>query len=419
MKVKLLFLFALASFVGHPAAQAQVKILFDCTKAESAGNADWIIDADLHNMDWKPAGCTGCGGDESNPAQFPTPGQININANTPETYWNGSLSSWAVDCVKRGYAVESLPFTGQITFGSATNPQDLSNYRVFVVDEPNILFTAAEKAAIMNYVYGGGSLFMISDHDQSDRNNDGYDSPAIWNDFISGNGVHDNKTGFTFDLANFSQITSNIPNLPNDSIINGPFGTVSAVKWSNGTTMTLHSAQNTTVRGIVYKTGSSVTGSTGVMCAYARVGCGRVVAMGDSSPADDGTGDPNDQLYNGYTQDANGNHRKLLMNMMVWLAAGPCHNATATNEADEAAMPEVFPNPASDAFWVRWHTTTGKPDIEVYNSQGQYMTTGSNTTDGNGDNLVKISAAGWPSGVYFIVTRLSGQVGYKTVWIGH
>jgi hypothetical protein len=30
--------------------QTQVKILFDATKAESAGNADWIIDADLNNI---------------------------------------------------------------------------------------------------------------------------------------------------------------------------------------------------------------------------------------------------------------------------------------------------------------------------------------------------------------------------------
>ena len=29
---------------------AQIKILFDATKAETAGNADWVIDADNHNL---------------------------------------------------------------------------------------------------------------------------------------------------------------------------------------------------------------------------------------------------------------------------------------------------------------------------------------------------------------------------------
>ncbi len=62
------------------------------------------------------------------------------------------------------------------------------------------------------------------------------------------------------------------------------------------------------------------------MVAYARYGQGKVVAIGDSSPCDDGTGDSNDVLYNGYTLDANGNHQRLLMNAMVWLAP----NSTTT-----------------------------------------------------------------------------------------
>jgi hypothetical protein len=31
-------------------SKAQIKILFDATKAEMAGNGDWVIDADLHNL---------------------------------------------------------------------------------------------------------------------------------------------------------------------------------------------------------------------------------------------------------------------------------------------------------------------------------------------------------------------------------
>ncbi|MFY0108250.1 hypothetical protein ABTP98_19440, partial [Acinetobacter baumannii] len=89
-----------------------------------------------------------------------------------------------------------------ISYGNTANPQDLSYYSVFVVDEPNIIFTAAEKTAILRFVQNGGGLFMISDHDISDRNNDGYDSPDIWNDLMQNNSVQANPFGFTVNLDN-------------------------------------------------------------------------------------------------------------------------------------------------------------------------------------------------------------------------
>lgn len=33
-----------------PVHSQTVKILFDATKAESEGNADWVVDADLNNL---------------------------------------------------------------------------------------------------------------------------------------------------------------------------------------------------------------------------------------------------------------------------------------------------------------------------------------------------------------------------------
>ena len=183
----------------------QKKILFDNTHAETAGSGDWCIDSDLQNMTWYAAGQTGTGGSyyHANPQQYPTPTQTAVTSSTAETYWNGALSHWAIDCVNKGYWVETLPYTGHITYGS-TNTQDLSKYDVFIVDEPNILFTTAEKTAIMNFVKNGGSLFMISDHTGSDRNNDGYDSPAIWNDLITNNSVQNNALGFKFELQKLS-----------------------------------------------------------------------------------------------------------------------------------------------------------------------------------------------------------------------
>lgn len=330
-----ILLFVLFIFRSDDSISQSIKILFDASKAEAAGNADWVIDASSRNLGFSTGPAILNGGNESNAQRIPSPAQSGITASTAETYWDGGLSYWGIDCVNRNYIVESLPYNGSITYGNSSNLQDLSNYDVFIVCEPNILFTAAQKTAILTFVQNGGGLFMVADHTISDRNNDGEDSPFIWNDLMTNNTVQNNPFGMSFDLVDFSQTTSNIPNLPNDSILHGPAGNVTQVQFAGGTSLTLSPAQNSSVKGVVYKTGSSF-GNTNVMCAYARFGSGKVAAIGDSSPCDDGTGDPNDGLFFGYTQDAGGNHRKLLMNMTIWLAT---QNTIAPPTADFFASP--------------------------------------------------------------------------------
>src|SRR5689334_7278071 len=79
-----------------------------------------------------------------------------------ETSWTGAISAWGVALQRTGsYSLATLPSTGKITYGDSTNAQDLSNYDEFVLPEPNILFTAAEKTAIMKFVQAGGGLFMV------------------------------------------------------------------------------------------------------------------------------------------------------------------------------------------------------------------------------------------------------------------
>ena len=316
MKNILLFAILITSLNSN----AQIKILFDATKAESAGNADWVIDADSHNLGFSSGPAIVGAGNESNPQRIPTPLQSNITTTTPETYWDGGLSSWGIDCVKQGYTVETLPYNGQITYGVASNVQDLSHYKVFVIDEPNILFTASEKTAIITFVQNGGGLCIISDHTISDRNNDGIDSPQVLNDLISNNTVQNNPFGIAFDYVDISQTSSAVANLLTNPILHGTAGNVTQVKWTNGTTMTLNTTQNSSATGLVYKTGSNTTGAANVLCASATYQNGKVVAIGDSSIADDGTGDSGDTLYDGYITDANGNHQKLLMNAIIWLA---------------------------------------------------------------------------------------------------
>ncbi|GAB4094146.1 hypothetical protein [Flaviaesturariibacter terrae] len=374
---------------------AQTRILFDASKAESAGNADWVIDADLHNLDWNPTGATGSGSlyTASNPQQIPTPAQSGVGANTAETYWEGALSAWAVDCAKQGYVVESLPYNGQITFNNAGNPQDLSRYKVFVVDEPNIRFSASEKTAILQWVAAGGGLFMISDHDQSDRNNDGWDSPAIWNDLMSSNGIAANPFGISFDLASFSETSGNVQAAATDSIIHGTWGNVTSVKWSSGTSMTLSSSANPTVKGVVFRSGSSA-GNSNVLVAYARYGAGKVAAIGDSSPTDDGSGNPACNLYNGYFTDAAGNHQRLLMNATVWLARAGSVSTAVPDLRTDASL-----HISAGRGFVRLQSDRQLPACRLYDGLGRLLATrpaggASATFEGLRPGIYWIQAAG-------------------------
>lgn len=402
----LLLLFVLSMILRT--APAQIKILFDASKAETAGNADWVIDADLHNLVYNSNGTVSVSGtsNQSNAQRTPTPAQSGITAATAETYWSGGLSYWGVDCVKKGYAVETLPYNGIISYGNASNPQDLSNYKVFIVCEPNMVFTMTEKQAILNFVQNGGGLFMIADHTISDRNNDGWDSPEIWNDLMTNNGMVNNPFGISFDLADFSETSSNIA-LPADSIINGSMGAASQIKWSGGTSITINTSANSSAKGVVYKTGSSFN-STNIMVAKARYGSGKIVAFGDSSPCDDGTGDPNDNLFNGYTGDVGVNHQRILMNATIWLATA--NIVTGINDiVQQGNALTVFPNPVRGAASIHFTlSSVSDVDITMSDVSGKLLRKYSLGRHLPGLHQQMINCAGLAPGVYFLRVKMLG-----------
>lgn len=274
------------------------KILFDASHGETAGNADWVIDSD-----------------NTIPQRTPTPAASLINSSTLETYWTGALSSWGIGLVKRGYSVETLSPGISITYGNTTNTQDLSNCNVFVVDEPNKVFTASEKIAILNFVNAGGGLCMISDHTNSDRDKDGWDSPAIWNDLMSNNTQKANPFGFTIDLLDFSGNSTNLLT-GIQPILKGTEGTVSSLSFFNGTSATMQPNSNNTVKGLIW-TGTSTQNNSNVICLTSTYGLGRVFFIGDSSPADDGTGFLGNNLYPNWNTYS---HSILLLNATYWLA---------------------------------------------------------------------------------------------------
>lgn len=291
----LVALFGLTNSITSKAAS----FLFDATHAETAGNADWVIDSD------------------SGPQRFPTPDQSTVTASTPEDYWRGAISAWGIDLVKRGHHVETLPNGGTITYQNASNTQDLSHYQVFVVDEPNKIFTATEKAAIINFVRNGGSLFMVSDHEGSDRNGDGKDSIEIWNDLFANNTVQAAPFGIVFNVDNITPNHESADSSPGNPVTHGAAGTITQFQYVEGTSLTIDTGANASVRGAVWASSSHT--NSNVMVAYGTFGAGKFVAIGDSSPLDDGTGSTADTLFDGW-DDGNGDNGKLVINASLWLA---------------------------------------------------------------------------------------------------
>lgn len=419
MKILKTYLFFLI-FFSAVSSIAQNKILFDASKAEMAGSADWIIDADLFNINFTSSGTLVLsGGNESNPQKIPTPAQSGISSSTTEDYWDGAISAWAVDCVKQGYVVETLPYNGAITYGNSNNLQDLSNYKVFVVPEPNILFTAAEKTAIMNFISNGGGLFLISDHAGADRNNDGFDSPMIWNDFMSTNSVQNNPFGIQFNLVGspngISETTTKVATLPTDPILHGIAGNVTKLKFSGGDSMTLNTSQNPNTKGLVYKNSSTNSGLNNVFCASTTFNSGKVVAIGDSSPFDDNTGDPNDTLYDGYNDPTMaGNHQNLIMNATIWLMTPTLKN---NDNFFDATHFTIAPNPIQDkqihftfALDANQNTT-----VALYDTLGRLVTEQTQNNLNTGVNYQSLDASNLQSGLY--ICKLTTATSSKSLQV--
>ncbi|WP_405476511.1 hydrolase [Streptomyces canus] len=278
-----------------PAAAATPhRILFDNAHAETAGNADWIVSTSQPD----PLG------QDSSPSA--------------ESDWTGALSSWGVALQKTGdYSLKTA--TSALTYGGSS-ATDLSNFDTLVLPEPNTLFTTAEKTAIMTFVKNGGGLFMISDHTGADRNNDGEDAVEILNDLMTDNSV-DSTDPFGFSIDSLS-ISSDYPSAISDSsnpVLHGSFGTVTKSLIASGTTATLKPADNSAVKGLLYRTGYS--GNTGAFFATSTFGSGRVALWGDSSPMDDGTGQSGNTLYDGWN-DSGATNAALALNATEWLAGG-------------------------------------------------------------------------------------------------
>jgi len=305
----LIFTVAIALLVSPSLFAQQKSVLFDAGHAQTAGNADWTLDEDS------------CGIAQ----RYPTPDQAGITSSTAETYWSGGHSAMGVDLVKKGFHVESLPTGARISYNDATNPQDLKNYNVFVVPEPNVRFTTAEVTAIRSFVQNGGGLLMIADHAGADRNSDGWEPPEIFNDLmgspsifgITYNALSTDKTGGWFDDhpdVNYTNDTSS------PIIWTGPYGSPSSTKG-----LGLFGSTSMTISGAavahIWKTGVAKGSTSLVTFATSTYGTGRVAGVGDSSITEDATNGCGHTTYLGYN-DPSYDNGLLIANAVAWLANG-------------------------------------------------------------------------------------------------
>jgi hypothetical protein len=309
----------------------QKTILFDAAHAQTAGNADWTLDEDT------------CGTAQ----RYPTPDQAGVTSSTAETYWSGGFSAMGVDLVKKGFHVESLPVGARISYGDTTNAQDLKNYNVFVIPEPNIAFTSTEITAIRNFVQNGGGLFMISDHAGADRNNDGIDAAGVFNQIVGSPSVF----GITFNDNSSDTAFGWFDNHPDDNyttdttspiVFTGAFGNPVAGKGLGlfgSTSMTISGA----AKAHVWKTGVAKGSTTGVTFATSTYGTGRVAAVGDSSTGEDATNSCSHTTYLGYN-DTSYNNGLIYANAVAWLASG-----TASGGGDTTAPTVSITAPAAGA----------------------------------------------------------------------
>jgi hypothetical protein len=421
-RIYIVFLMVLVTFnLSKAQVKTQIKILFDATEGQSAGStADWVIDADKADIEYNGTGGRPqvvSGGYHDDPQQLPTPAQSGVTSTTVETYWDGGNSAWAIDMVKKGYEVETLTAFDSITYGNASHAQDLSNYKVFIINEPQFQFSTHAKEALMNFVKNGGGLFIISDHTGASRTNNGWDSPMVWDDFFENNPVKDTAFGFLFNHEDVSPNSTKINTSSTDSIIHGLMGTSKGMEWHDGTTATLFPTRNASITGDVF---SGSIGDTGVMCGHGRYGHGRFAFIGDSSPTDDGTTtNTHCSLSNGWTGDPNGEEEITIVNATIWLASSSTITAVKNNSVIPIKF-EVYPNPLNNSGHIKYILDeAGMVSIAMYDITGKLIKKVFSGQAEQGLQNVYFNSNNVSEGIYFLRLESDHLVQTQKVVITH
>ncbi len=279
-------------------AQAAGKlVLYDDKHGQTAGNADWI-----------PAGAY----------------------------------SEMVDMLKgNGFKVETL---SEVSEDFKITPELLEKYDALILAEPNNPYSDAEQKAIVDFVFNGKGAFLIGDHGNADRDGDGWDAVLALNTFCP-------KFGFKFNGDMLYEAPLSGKANSDHPVMYGVRG-VGA--WA-GSTFSIVDAVDAKAVGLIdsrYKKAPYVVA--------AEYGQGRVVAIGDSSPFDDGTGSGgHNKLHDSYDSFMY-SHPQLAYNAMIWVTGSNpqqripsrkvafYNEAKAENKAKNILIDAAHGNAASD-----------------------------------------------------------------------
>jgi hypothetical protein len=233
---------------------------------------------------------------------------------TSETSWNGGISSWGFDLHQSGrYQVRQLPTTGHLSWASG-DVGDLQQYDVFISDEPELDFTTPEQQALLSFVEAGGGLFLVSDHSGAVRCTSCVEAWRVINAFLEQGASNAFGVRCDGNDVGSSGLTGTVSSTPlGQRFSAGPFGSGSSLVYHSGSTVSVvagHGSPQVVV--------SSSAG--GMMAASELPSGGRLVLMGDSSPADDGTCMCSASIQNGWGESTD---RQVILNATAWLAHDP------------------------------------------------------------------------------------------------
>ncbi|KQC12174.1 MAG: hypothetical protein APR63_03345 [Desulfuromonas sp. SDB] len=273
---------------------------------------------------------------------------VDDNAPVPQPYpptsahdWNGQLSTWGYELYLAGHTIRIN--TDFIT------PGVLDGIDLLIIPEPQDTFSLQEMDAIEDFVVNGGNLFIIADHNSSDRNHNDWDSPSIFNGFVNPHittppgadtsrfikprfGFYLHVNGDPYNA--YSDSFTNVSNNNQDPIIYGFYGEVDTFTYHQGDVFTVFPNYNLnldSVRGHIW-VNNKPQNNTLIIVATALVGNGKVAGIGDSSPFCDGSG-PTTHENNWIEHD----NRELILNTSRWLL----DQGTSTEESQHYCLQPI------------------------------------------------------------------------------
>lgn len=210
-----------------------------------------------------------------------------------------------------GDALKALGFT-VLSSGETISTSTLAGYDVLVIPEPQDPFTAGEHDAIAAFLAAGHGVMMIANHIGSDRNFSGWDAVEVFNGYQQGNQTTSNDwlantVGIRFREKQYSEEPLTDVR-PHPAVIG-----VSAAGIYSGTTVDILDAGR--AQGLIYPQRADSWGPM-VVAVEPAIG-GRVLAVGDSSPFDDGTCNCGDDLTDNFSD---WDHKALAESGALWLA---------------------------------------------------------------------------------------------------